>query len=152
MEVASLGYRTSLFFAAFDGQIIDRGNYLIIRTPTNPSFFWGNYLLFDRPPADGDLERWCEPFADEIGSPPQVKHQTFGWDSSRDELGVIEPFLQNGFHREVRRCVRPARQLHPPLADPHLDLQFVRCVRDEEWDQSAQSLVITRGTGAYRDR
>jgi hypothetical protein len=142
MEVASLGYRTSLFFAAFDGQIIDRGNYQIIRTPTNPSFFWGNYLLFDRPPADGDYKRWCKLFADEIGSPPQVKHQTFGWDSSRDELGVIEPFLQNGFHREFGD-VLAARQLHSPPR-PASGLTVRPLCSDEEWDQSVENLVITR--------
>ncbi len=46
MEIQSLGYRTDLIFPKFDGQIIDRGNYLVILTPTNPTYYWGNFLLF----------------------------------------------------------------------------------------------------------
>ena len=38
MNVKSLGYRTDLIFLAFDGEIIDRGPYLVLRTPTNPTF------------------------------------------------------------------------------------------------------------------
>ena len=58
MQVRSLGYRTDLIFPAFDGQITDRGDYLVVRTPSNPTFYWGNFLLFDRPTGDGDIERW----------------------------------------------------------------------------------------------
>jgi hypothetical protein len=46
MNVKSLGYRTDLIFPTFDGEIIDRGDYLVIRTPKNPTFYWGNFLLF----------------------------------------------------------------------------------------------------------
>ena len=38
MEVKSLGYRTDLIFPAFDGEIIDRGAYLVVRTLSNPTF------------------------------------------------------------------------------------------------------------------
>ncbi len=66
MRVTSLGYKTDLFFPAFDGEIIDRGNYLVIRTPANPAFFWGNFLLFPAPPAQDDISLWRRLFADEI--------------------------------------------------------------------------------------
>jgi hypothetical protein len=48
MNLKSLGYRTDLIFASFDGEITDRGDYLAIRSPTNPDFYWGNFLLFSR--------------------------------------------------------------------------------------------------------
>ena len=114
MQARSLGYRTDLIFASYDGEIIDRGNYLVIRTPTNPSFYWGNYLLFDHPPMEGDYQRWQELFAQEIGTPPLVTHQVFGWDTTDNEQGVIEPFLEKGYHIE-RSVVLTARQLIPPL-------------------------------------
>lgn len=82
MQLQSLGYRTDLIFPAFEGEILDRGTYLVIRTPTNPSFHWGNFLLFAEPPQPGDFQRWRDLFAREIGTPPQVQHQTFGWDTS----------------------------------------------------------------------
>jgi hypothetical protein len=78
LNLRSLAWRTDLIFPAFDGEIIDRGPFLVIRTPSNPSFYWGNFLLFDRPPGPGDEDRWPPLFADEIGTPPSVRHQTFG--------------------------------------------------------------------------
>src|SRR3990172_2123003 len=81
MNPRSLAWRTDLIFPRFDCEILDRGRYLVIRTPSNPTFYWGNFLLFDRPPAPGDDERWPRLFAEEIGAPPRVRHQAFGWDS-----------------------------------------------------------------------
>jgi hypothetical protein len=42
----SLGWRSDLVFARFDGEVVDRGNHLLVRTPGNPTFWWGNFLLF----------------------------------------------------------------------------------------------------------
>ena len=39
MIIRSLGYCTDLFFPRFDGEVIDRGDFLIIRTPANPTFY-----------------------------------------------------------------------------------------------------------------
>jgi len=35
MHLHSLGYQTDLIFPRFDGIILDRGDYLVIQTPTN---------------------------------------------------------------------------------------------------------------------
>jgi hypothetical protein len=58
MEVKSLGYRTDLTFPKFDGQIIDRGDYLVILTPSNLTYYWGNFLLFPKTPGRDDLNNW----------------------------------------------------------------------------------------------
>ena len=77
MKLKSLGYRTDLIFPEFDGQIIDRGDYLVILTPTNPTFYWGNFLIFPKPPVEGDLDKWKAMFTEEIGSIIQAEHFTF---------------------------------------------------------------------------
>ena len=47
MKLRSLGYQSELIFTSFDGKVEDRGSYLVVRTLTNPNFFWGNLLIFD---------------------------------------------------------------------------------------------------------
>lgn len=79
----SLGYRTDLFFPHFDSLILDRGDYLVVQTPTTPSFYWGNFLLFGSPPVPGDLGRWRQCFAEELGVPPQIKHLNFDAEKHR---------------------------------------------------------------------
>ena len=70
MNIQSLGYRTDLVYPRFDGEVIDRGDYVVIRTPSNPTFPWGNFLLFAQPPVAGDLDQWRRLFAEEIGTLP----------------------------------------------------------------------------------
>lgn len=55
MQPTSLGYRTDLIFHRFEGEVTDRGHYLVIHTPSNPSYRWGNLLIFDAPPEAGIL-------------------------------------------------------------------------------------------------
>ena len=92
MQIRSLAYQTDLCFPRLDGEVMDRGDYVVIRTPSNPTFHWGNFLLFDRPPASGDLDRWRRLFAEEIGAAPATQHLAFGWDSVEGETGDIQPF------------------------------------------------------------
>lgn len=114
MNLKSLGYRTDLIFPSFDGEIIDRGDYLVVRSPLNPTFYWGNFLLFARPPQAGDFERWRDVFSREIGDPPAVEHQAFGWDGTDGEVGMVEPFVRAGFGLE-RNVTLTTGAPRPPM-------------------------------------
>jgi len=142
MELRSLAYRTDLIFPGFDGTILDRGDYLVVRTPSNPTFYWGNFLLFREPPRRGDPERWPEFFRDEIGSPPQVRHQTFGWDSPEADLGEADALVAQGFHL-LKESVMTASSLHPP---PHraapIDVHPLHT--DGEWREALENQIRCR--------
>jgi ribosomal protein S18 acetylase RimI-like enzyme len=151
MILRSLGYRTDLIFPAFDGEILDRGEFLVIRTPANPTFYWGNFLLFPRPPRDGDASRWRELFRQEIGREPHTSHQTFGWDSPEGETGVVEPFLEAGFRLlrgSVMACDAPRR---PPRTRPAVTIRPL--ATDAEWQEAIEVQVLCNtefDTGGYR--
>jgi len=143
MIINSLGYRTDLFFPRFDGQVIDHCDHLAIRTPANPTFYWGNFLLFAAPPVEGDLERWRSLFAQEVGTPPTVRHLAFGWDGVKGEVGEIETFLEAGFTLDdsvvltTREVIRPAK---------YSDEVTVRVLAEEwEWEAALQNQVACRG-------
>jgi GNAT superfamily N-acetyltransferase len=108
MKLQSLGYRTDLIFSRFNGNISDRGDHLVIRTPSNPTFWWGNFVIFDRAPREADRESWLETFRREV---PDVKHIAIGWDSQ--ERGVVEPFLEAGLTLE-ESIVMTAKTVHAP--------------------------------------
>ena len=142
MELRSLGYRTDLIFPAYDGVILDRGHYLVIRTPSNPTFYWGNFLLFDRPPGEGDYSKWRELFVEEIGTPPRFEHQAFGWDTTSNEMGFIQPFLDNGFELE-HASVLTAQQVNLiPKSSP--GVTFRPLLSEDDWIQSVENQVISR--------
>jgi hypothetical protein len=51
VRITSLGFRTDVALRVLEGaKVTDRGDYLIIRTPDNPDFWWGNFLLLARLP------------------------------------------------------------------------------------------------------
>lgn len=140
MNVRSLGYATDLLFTRFEGEVIDRGDYLVARTRDNPTFHWGNFLLFDGPPAEGDFDRWRELFAQEIGTMPGVGHVAFGWNSG--EEGLIEPFLKEGFVLNDNVTLA-ANKVHRP--EKYCEQAEIRpLVEDWEWEAAMASKVEGR--------
>jgi ribosomal protein S18 acetylase RimI-like enzyme len=142
MHVRSLGYRTDLIFPAYEGEVIDRGDFLVIRTPANSAFFWGNYLLFPKPPQDGDYRKWRDLFAQEVGGPPEIEHQAFGWDSPEGNEGIVQPFLHAGFRLD-RSVVMTSDRLRPParLSD-FVSIRPLKTVAD--WEQALENQILCR--------
>jgi GNAT superfamily N-acetyltransferase len=142
MKIRSLGYRTDLIFPAFDGEIIDRGDHVVVRTPSNPTFYWGNFLLFSRPPQEGDLQRWRDLFAREIGTPPEVEHQAFGWDSPEGENGFLEPFIRAGFEANRDVVLVTVAPHAPPRPSPSVSIRAL--YSDADWQRAVDLQVICR--------
>ena len=93
----SLGWRTDLIFARFDGEVTDRGSHLRVLTPANPTYWWGNFLLFQHAPGPGDFERWMALFDEEIASrQPASCHRAFGVDVP-GRLALPPEFAAAGF-------------------------------------------------------
>ena len=153
MKIQSLGYRTDLIFPTFDGQIIDRGSYLVIRTLTNPTFYWGNFLLFSQPPQEGDIDVWRDLFALEIGIPPDTEHQVFGWDSPEGEEGVIQPFLEAGFHLDRSVVLTSSEPSNPAGSSSLVSIRPLKTEAD--WEQVVENQVVCREPefeeGEYRE-
>jgi RimJ/RimL family protein N-acetyltransferase len=85
VDQLSLGWRTELIFHRFDGEVVAHEDYLLVRTPHNPTFYWGNFLLFDRPPREGDAAAWLAAFKGEIADrQPESRHLAFGVDGDAD--------------------------------------------------------------------
>jgi ribosomal protein S18 acetylase RimI-like enzyme len=135
MQLKSLGFQTELLFRRFEGEVIERPYYLVIRTPKNPGYRWGNFLIFQDPPKEGDLEKWKDIFAKEIGTPPDYNHFVFGIDGLKGEAGVLEPFLKAGFELE-KTVVMTARTVNPP---PKFNKDCtIRTFQADDWQEWIQ--------------
>lgn len=67
--------RTELHLIGLLGQVEEHADYIVARTPLNPGFYHGNFLLLPGPPEDLDL--WLQRFEAAFGS--DVKHRCFSW-------------------------------------------------------------------------
>jgi GNAT superfamily N-acetyltransferase len=61
------GWETDLAIHELSGAIVDDvGDHLVIRTPLNPTFHWGNCVLARDPDAADDADRWVGVFRAEF--------------------------------------------------------------------------------------
>lgn len=133
MELKSLGVKTDLFFNEFDGEVRDRGDYMVAKRPQSPNYFWGNFLIFPKPPKKGDLSRWKELFQKELSSHSK-HHFSFAWDSPSGEQGNVQEFLENGFEIDdgliltAKKVIRPSRFCEDAEVRPLLT--------DKEWKEA----------------
>jgi GNAT superfamily N-acetyltransferase len=149
---AALGFRSELIFHEAAGLVTDlRASHgcRVIRTPDNPSFYWGNYLLFDPAPRAGDHARWSALFDRLIAQPqPASTHRTFGW--LEDAPGEVAAFLADGYERNDA-VVMQATALRPA---PAIAAAVRTLATEDDWAQLTRLFVATRGGGlaeaAYR--
>ncbi len=134
VEIRSLGYRTDLMIRLLEGsQVENRGAYLVIRTPQNPGFWWGNFLLLATPPRPGQAGDWLARFAAEF---PGAAHVALGVDAAGPEE-VDAPELIAAGLRITRLVVLTASEVHPPPR-PNTQASYRTLAGDEDWRQAAR--------------
>ena len=115
VDELSLGWRTELIFHRFDGEVVAHDDFLLVRTPHSRTFYWGNFLLFDRPPRAGEAAAWRALFHAHIaGRQPESRHIAFGVDGDAD-FELPPDFAAQGFVKStaVALTMRPD-QLRAP--------------------------------------
>ena len=131
VEVRSLGYITDLAILALEGsQVTDRGDHLVIRTPGNPNYWWGNFLLLrDLRPGSGG--GWMARFAAEF---PDARHAALGLDDTGDV--TVDPGEFAGMTVE-RNSVMTATSVHAPPR-PNTEAVLRTLEGDADWRQSLE--------------
>ncbi len=132
MKIRSLGRLTDFIFAQFSGSIQNKGSYTVIQTPNNPGYFWGNYIIFDRPPQQGDLGKWKTLFDKEFPCYSEPQHYVFTWDTEKIAKGYIQEFLDDGFKFESAVVLTANNLQKPP--HPNQNISIRKISSDEEWE------------------
>lgn len=125
--------------------------YLVVRSPTNPSHWWGNFLVFDDAPAEGDGPRWEALFADAFSDEPRVAHRTFAWDRVDDERGAVaHEFAARGYDVElsVGMIATPDEIRLHPRANAEVEVRVLDprpgSTDERYWDQVIELQVAGR--------
>ncbi|QBR90994.1 GNAT family N-acetyltransferase [Nocardioides euryhalodurans] len=130
MDVESLAFRTDIALLEQTGSVAeDRGTHLVVRTPLEPSFYWGNFLLLPAPPAPGQVDHWVREARREF---PGAEHVSIGMDRCEDGA-TLQPLREAGFRVDtVAAMTTGAVDAGPPLAD---GTEVRTLVTDADWDQ-----------------
>jgi ribosomal protein S18 acetylase RimI-like enzyme len=150
VRITSLGFRTDVALRVLEGaEVTDRGDYLVIRTPDNPDFWWGNFLLLAHAPGSGQGREWLARFAAEF---PAARHVALGVDTA-GEVELPEDFAAAGLSTE-RATVLTAAGLRPP-PHPDTEAEFRPLDSDSDWRQSLDLAIRCfdgREPGDYLER
>ena len=129
MTTVSLGYRTDLMLLGLQGSVIEqRVGYQVIRTPVNPTFHWGNFLLLDQPPGLGTVSSWMDTFAREF---PGTKHVSIGVDGTGGEAGDQAELAAADLEAERSTVLTAAATVPPPR--PNQVAEFRIMESDADW-------------------
>ena len=135
MNIQSLGYRTDFIFNNHDGSVEDHGDYFVVKTKNNPNYFWGNLLLYKKPPTFGDFKKWKSDFKKEFTN-PKIYHMTFAWDSPSGNAGEISEFIKEGFELDKSIVLTTNKVSQPPRFNENVSVKTLNS--DEELEQVIQ--------------
>jgi GNAT superfamily N-acetyltransferase len=145
--ITNLGFRTDVALRVLEGaQVTDRGDHLVISTPDNPAFWWGNFLLLAAPPGPGTAAAWLARFAAEF---PAAQHVTFGVDSSAEDVPVPDDFPAAGLQTQ-RETVLTCPAVNPP-PHPSESSEVRSLTSDADWEQSLDLEIRCYGDGGDRE-
>lgn len=135
MHVRSLALTTELALAATRGRVLDRGDYIVVQTPDDPGYYYGNLLVLPAAPQVGEVTYWSRRFADELGADPEIRHITFRWDGTTGDTGASDELVAAGFVLEVSQVMTATTVIAPPstLEVRALTLDEVHATADLAW-------------------
>lgn len=158
MRVADLrpGWRTDFILHRYGAQVLERDDCLVVRTPDNPTFYWGNCLVLPHAPAADAVAHWIARFEQEISGPqPASRHVAIGIDAEPQPGADFSRWLDAGFEVQESRMLRllPGG-LRPPARAPRGDVVF----RPMDVEHEAEAVMDVEQTDAgvfdavgYRD-
>lgn len=125
---------TELELAATNGSVVDRGDYLVVKSH-DPTYYLGNILVLAAPPQVGEVAYWTRRFDEEFRAEPGVRHVAFRWDGSAGDPGARGELAAAGFTIEDHWVMSadavapgsttlPIRPLHPTEMQAVADLGF----------------------------
>lgn len=133
MRIRGLALTTELGLASTRGTITDRGDYIVVRTPDDPGYYYGNLLVLPAPPQVGEVAFWTRRFEAEL---PAMEHVTLWWDGTSGDAGAEDELTAAGFTIE-RALVMTA----DAIARREPELLVRELVPDEITDQLAWEIA-----------
>jgi len=148
VDVRSLAYRTDLALLRLAGsEIDDRGTHIVVRTPDNPGFRWGNFYLLAHPPGadevDDVIAAYDADFADS-------SHRAFGIDGTESYGAALDPLVGVGLEPDTS-TVMTATSVHPPPR-PNAEAVYRRLSSDDDWAQRVEVSIAVDGDETDQER
>ncbi len=138
MDVRSLAFRTDLALLRLSGsEIDDCASHVVVRTPDNPDYRWGNFHLLARPPRADEIDALLAAYDADF---PSSSHRAFGVDGVVDQREQLAPLATAGPAIDVA-TVMTATSVHPPTR-PNAEATYRQLTSDDDWAQRVEMSML----------
>jgi len=150
MHVRSVGLGTDLMLIGWDGVVDETDGAIRARSPANPAFYFGNFLLFPDAPAPREGPRWVARFAAAFADDPRIRHVCLRWDHPDGARGDADALAADGFAIEETIVLETTTPRPPPRVNR--DVALRRIDSDADWAAvtalQIATMVAEHGAGA----
>jgi RimJ/RimL family protein N-acetyltransferase len=134
VDVRSLAFRTDLALLTLAGsEVENRGSHLVVRTPHNPGYRWGNFYLLDHPPQAEEVDAIIAAYDADF---PDTSHRAFGVDGTTHQHEALAALASVGL-RICGDTVMTATSVRPPPR-PNTQAIYRPLTSDDDWAQRVE--------------
>jgi hypothetical protein len=128
--VNHLGLKSNFIGVQLSSTVEFKDSYFVVRTPSRPDFFWGNYLIFNSLPSKETTEEWIKIYKEEFDLTKQ-RFMTMTWDSS--EKGDLSALYDYGFKLETQQVLLLDNLIKPEKINSKVEVRVLKT--ESEWNQ-----------------
>jgi hypothetical protein len=128
--IKHLGLKSSFIAGQLSSLITHKAGYSVVRTPSRPDFFWGNYLIFHEKPTQNNSLEWIDCYKGEFDLNKQ-RFMTITWDSS--DKGDLSELVKLGFELETQEVLILEKIVKPEKMNTSIVVKIIES--DSDWKQ-----------------
>ena len=125
----------------WDGDVDEHAGAIRARSPSNPDFFMGNFLLFPGAPRAGEAPTWIARFAAAFADDPRIAHVCMRWDRPDGARGAADELVALGFELEETVVLVTSAPRSPANACADVDVRAL--ASDADWHAAIALQVAT---------
>jgi ribosomal protein S18 acetylase RimI-like enzyme len=136
VEIESLAFRTDLALLQLGGsEVEDHESYVAVRTTDNPTYWWGNFLLFPAAPSSEELRAWEAIFTQTF---PTARHRAYGIASAHGTRDDLAALAKAGLSVDASTVMTATTHSVREPPRPNRTATYRRLDTDADWQQQVE--------------
>jgi GNAT superfamily N-acetyltransferase len=133
VRIESLAFRTDLALLQLGGSEVEpHESYVAVRTPNNPTYRWGNFLLLETAPSSAELPDWEIVFTQTF---PDAHHRTYGIATAHGSREDLVALAKMGLSVEASTVMTAGATAVRDPPRPNRAATYRRLATDADWQQ-----------------
>jgi len=143
--ISSIGFSTDIMLASLLGKLTEQNRYFVIRSPGEPNFYFGNYIVFKSSTLPTDFTEAVATFEKELGDDPQIKHRLFAWNAREEFPSIPQSATQMGYSHDPSLVL--TMKTGPIKNEINSDFTYREINLDKEMSDLIECQVLNASSG-----